>query len=70
MLFAGADGVVRTVHSNAIPHDETLIPGGDDIMYVLEINGGLSELYGISVGSEFQHAAIPSEIASWPCLEE
>lgn len=70
MLFAGNDGVVTTFHSNAIPHDETLIPGGDDIMYVLEINGGLSELYGIGVGTEFKHNSIPADLASWPCLAE
>ena len=67
MIFASEDGVVRKVHSNAIPGDLTPIPGGDNIMYVLEINGGLSEIYGINAGSEMRHEIFDKEVASWPC---
>ncbi|KPQ20255.1 MAG: hypothetical protein HLUCCA24_02340, partial [Rhodobacteraceae bacterium HLUCCA24] len=40
MIFADARGVVRRVHENAVPGDLTPIPGGDDILVVLEVNGG------------------------------
>lgn len=67
MIFAGADGVVRRVHANAIPQDETAIPGGTQIQYVLEINGGVAAQLGINEGSEMRHPAISADVASWPC---
>lgn len=67
IIFAGQDGVVRKVHSNAVPGDLTPISGGNNIMYVLEINGGLSEIYGINTGSEMRHEIFDKEVASWLC---
>lgn len=68
MIFVGADGVVRKVHENAIPQDLTPIPGGDDIVAVLEINGGLSGALGIEAGAEMRHPAFGAE-AAWACPE-
>lgn len=67
MIFTAGDGTVRRVHHQAQPLDETVIPGGDDIQYVLEINGGLSEVLGIEPGTLLQHPLIDQEIAAWPC---
>ena len=67
MLFADERGVVTRIHSNAIPLDETPIPGGDAIRYVVEINGGLARQLGIGAGSEMRHPAIADDVASWPC---
>lgn len=67
MLFLDATGVVMGVHHNAIPLDETPIPGGDDILMVLEINGGLAQALGITVGSELRHPSINENEAIWPC---
>lgn len=67
MIFADSSGTVRKVHVNAIPGDLTSIPGGSDIQYVLEINGGLSKTLGISPGSELRHPAIDAAQAAWPC---
>jgi len=67
MLFLGADGVVRKIHENAVPLDETPIPGGDAIQYVLEINGGLSARFGIVPGTELRHPALDQARAAWPC---
>ena len=67
MIFADETGTVRRVHENAIPLDRTSIPGGRDIQYVLEINGGLSSIFGIAEGSQLQHPAISQNIAAWPC---
>jgi uncharacterized membrane protein (UPF0127 family) len=68
MVFIGADGIVRHVHENARPLDETGIPGGsDDIQYVLELNGGLARMLNITPGAEIRHPAINSNLAAWPC---
>lgn len=66
MIFADSAGIVRRVHENAIPLDETGIRGGSDIQYVLEINGGLSERFGINPGTELRHIALADD-AAWPC---
>lgn len=67
MIFMDAQGRVTHIHENAIPLDETGIPGGDtDVQYVLEINGGLARRMGIDVGSELRHPVI-GESAAWPC---
>ena len=67
MIFADATGTVTRIHENAIPRDRTPIPGGDNIQYVLEINGGRAAALGITVGSQIQHPAIDPELAAWPC---
>ncbi|MEL7415534.1 MAG: DUF192 domain-containing protein, partial [Pseudomonadota bacterium] len=67
LLFADARGVVQRIHANAVPLSEENIPGGDDIQYVLEINGGLAEMLGLTEGTEFRHPAIDPETAAWPC---
>ncbi|MDJ0825165.1 MAG: DUF192 domain-containing protein [Rhodobacter sp.] len=67
MIFIGADGVVRKVHQNAIPGDETTIIGGSDIQFVLEINGGMTEMLGIGPGSELRHPRIDQALAAWDC---
>ena len=66
MIFVGPQGVVTRVHSEAVPLDETPIPGGDGVLAVLEINGGLAEAYGIAPGAELKHPAF-GETAAWPC---
>lgn len=67
ILFADNSGVIQHVHHNAVPLDETPIPGGDRIRYVLEINGGLAEAMGITVGSELRHGEMMQETAKWRC---
>lgn len=69
MLFIGADGVVRSIHENAVPLDETPIPSEtDDITTVLEVNGGLSAMLGLEAGAEIRHASFGPD-AAWPCAE-
>ena len=67
MLFIGADGRVQKVHDRAVPFDETAIPGGDAVQFVLEINGGLAKRLGLTVGAELRHPAVDSARAAWPC---
>jgi uncharacterized membrane protein (UPF0127 family) len=55
MLFVGPDGTILSVHENAIPHDETTISGGEGVIAVLEINGGMARRLGITVGDRLEH---------------
>ena len=70
MLFLDATGRVTGIHENAIPLDETTIDGGDDVLAVLEINGGLARAVGISVGSQLRHPSFLQETAIWPCRDD
>ncbi|WP_404807373.1 DUF192 domain-containing protein [Loktanella gaetbuli] len=66
MIFAAEDGTISHIHPQAVPLDETPIFGGDNIKYVLEINGGLAQRLGIDAGDVLQHPAIgPDPVA--PC---
>ena len=66
MIFMDARGQVTHVHENAQPLDLTPIEGGDDVQFILEINGGLAGRMGIAEGSELRHPSIGTE-AVWPC---
>ena len=70
MLFMDKSGVVQKIHHNAIPLDETQIPGGSGILTVLEINGGLSQALGITAGTEMRHPSVNENWAAWPCDKE
>lgn len=70
MLFADATGTVQRIHENAVPLSEETIPGGDNIQYVLEINGGLARQLGLTEGAQLRHPAIPAATAAWPCAPE
>lgn len=67
MIFADPTGTVLRVHENAIPHDETPIDGGDGILAVLEINGGLARRLGIGPGTVLRHPSFADGPAAWPC---
>ena len=66
MLFLDDMGVVQRVHHRAIPGDLSHIPGGQGILAVLEINGGLAEAMGITAGTQMQHPAFGAG-AAWSC---
>ncbi len=67
MVFMTEDGVVRKVHENAIPLDETSIPGGNAIKYVLVALIFAAGMLGITEGSEMRHPAVDPDRAAWPC---
>ena len=67
MIFADEAGRVVRVHEMARPLDETPIPGGDSIRFVLELNGGMAAALGIGPSSEMRHRAIDPALAAWPC---
>lgn len=67
MIFLNEQGVVEKVHENAVPGDLTSIPGGDNILVVLEINGGLARRLGIEPGTKMRHEVFDPAIAALPC---
>lgn len=67
IIFIHPDGRVARVHENAVPGDLTGIPGGDNIQYVVEINGGMARRLGLGEGAELRHPALDQKAALWPC---
>lgn len=67
MLFFDGTGRLERIKVNAMPHDETPVPGGSDIRYVLEINGGLAAELGIEPGAVIRHPGLDQATAAWPC---
>lgn len=69
MIFMDPAGRVTRVHADARPKDETPIPGGDGILAVLEINGGLAKRLGIVEGSVMRSPLLDQSTAAWPCAD-
>ena len=67
MLFMDESGRVVFIHERATPYETRSIHGGDSIRYVLEVNGGVAELYGIKAGTEARHVSFEQRLAVWPC---
>lgn len=67
MLFINDRGVVTALHENARPLSEETIDGGQGVLAVLEINGGLARTLGLGVGTEVKHPAFDPDTAVWPC---
>ena len=58
MLFFDGAGQLVSLHENARPLDETPIPGGAGVQFVLEINGGLARDLGIGPDARLRHPAV------------
>ena len=67
MIFADPSGRVTKVHADAVPNDETPIDGGENVLYVLEINGGLAKRLGLVAGAEMKSAVMDQSLAVWTC---
>jgi len=65
ILFFDASGRLTGFHENAVPHDETPLPGGNAVAMVLEIPGGRARALGLSGAVELQHPRLPDPV--WPC---
>lgn len=70
MIFLDQTGRVTRIAQNTTPLDETPIDGGEGVLMILEINGGMAKSLGISVGSELRHPGFDSSVAAWPCTPE
>ncbi len=67
MLFADPTGTITHIHENATPLSEDTIEGGPNVLYVLEINGGLARKFGITEGAVMQHPGLDQNQAAWAC---
>ncbi|MFC2967555.1 DUF192 domain-containing protein [Acidimangrovimonas pyrenivorans] len=67
ILFADRRGRVTRLKAMARPGDERLIPGGDKVQAVLEINGGLAAQLGIGPGTVMRHPGFDPAVVAWPC---
>ncbi|WP_322865943.1 DUF192 domain-containing protein [Aquicoccus sp. G2-2] len=66
MLFVDQHGIVQRVNRMAMPGDLKSFFGGNDILVVLEINGGLAKAMGIGPGTVMRHPAFGAQ-AAWAC---
>lgn len=55
ILFIDEEYRIVNIKENAQPFDESGISSGAPIKYVLEVNGGQSQLYGIQVGDQIRY---------------
>lgn len=73
IIFIDARGVIRHIHPDARPLDETPIPGalvGDpapERLMVLEIGGGEAARLGLAKGQAIAHPRLASATAAVPC---
>lgn len=67
LVFLDEHGVVQSIHENAVPGSLESIPGGDGILVVLEVNGGLTRKLGLQVGAQMRHPAFSNSAPSWTC---
>jgi uncharacterized protein len=58
MLFLDESGKVTRVKREATPESLDIIPSGDPVRYVLELNGGAAERYGVRNGDRLTHPII------------
>ncbi|WP_347138520.1 DUF192 domain-containing protein [Paracoccus sp. SSK6] len=73
LVFLDRTGVIRHIHRNAVPLDETPLPGaapGDprpERLMVLEIGGGEADRLGLAVGQPMAHPRLQQDLAALPC---
>ena len=58
MLFFDETGKITHIHTNARPHDETLISSQLPVIGVLEVNAGFTQKHHIQVGNYIRHPNI------------
>ena len=67
MLFIDETGVISIINHQAEPLSTRTFFGGNNVSFVLEINGGLAQKLGISEGDIIRHPRISSDLAVWTC---
>lgn len=73
MIFMDDRGVIRHIHPNAVPLDETPIPGAlpDDPnperLMILEIGGGEAARLGLHEGQAMAYPRLEQNVAAAPC---
>lgn len=54
LLFIRSDSTIANIARNAKPLDESSIPSAGPVQYVLEINAGMSDRWGIVAGDRIE----------------
>lgn len=67
IMFIDAQGYVQKIAYRAHPFDETPLPGGDGIQYVLEVNAGRAAALGIAPGWEVSNPLLDQSKVDWRC---
>lgn len=57
MVFIGADGKINAIRQ-AIPHSLDIVAPETQSRFVLELNAGIAEKYGVDVGATIQHPVV------------
>ncbi len=70
MLFITPEGQVQYVKDSAQPGDLNPVNGGDGVIAVFEIRGGMAKLLGIGPGDELRSPAFDAKTALWPCNDQ
>jgi uncharacterized membrane protein (UPF0127 family) len=50
LLFIRSDSTIARIAQNARPLDESSIPSGEPVQFVLEIKAGMSRAWGLNTG--------------------
>lgn len=53
IIYYSADSTLVSIQKNAIPRNETSLPSEAPTQFILEINAGLSDQWGIEQGDKF-----------------
>lgn len=73
LVFLDQGGIIRHIHRNAVPLDETPIPGaaaGDpdpQRQMILEVATGEVDRLGLAVGQPMAHPRLHQDLAALPC---
>lgn len=54
IIYLNAEKEIVSIQKNAQPYDETSLPSEVPAMYVLEVNAGLSDSWGLEVGDKLE----------------
>ncbi|MEM9078460.1 MAG: DUF192 domain-containing protein [Bacteroidota bacterium] len=54
IIYIDADLKIASFQKNTIPFNETGLPSGVPVQYVLEVKGGLSDIWGLQVGDSIE----------------
>ena len=54
ILFIGEGGIIKKIHRNAKPMDETIISSGAPVIAVLELNAGQVSQHNIAIGDHIR----------------
>lgn len=62
MIFVWADMEIKTIHTGAIPLDESFVSSQVPVKYVIETNSWYVDQYGITTGMSIEITSFPADI--------